>query len=70
LSDISGNPSAPVSRLWLVLLVVFLVAEVAFLLGAYTSGLAGLERIFGIFTGLILVTFGVILYAGRLIFYD
>ena len=58
------------SSLWLVLLVLFLVVEVAFLLGAYTSGLAGLERVFGIFTGLILVTFGVILYAGRLIFYD
>jgi hypothetical protein len=59
-----------VSNLWLVLLVVFLVIEVAFLLGAYTSGLAGLERIFAIFTGLALVTFGIILYAGRLIFYD
>lgn len=70
MSDMSGNRSAPVSRLWLVLLVVFLVAEVAFLLGAYTSGLDGLERVFGIFTGLVLVTFGVILYAGRLIFYD
>ena len=70
MSDISGNRSASVSRLWLVLLVAFLVAEVAFLLGAYTSGLAGLERVFGIFTGLVLVTFGVILYAGRLIFYD
>jgi hypothetical protein len=66
----SGNRSASVSRLWLVLLVAFLVAEVAFLLGAYTSGLAGLERVFGIFTGLVLVTFGVILYAGRLVFYD
>ena len=58
------------SNLWLVLLAVFLVIEVAFLLGAYTSGLAGLERIFGIFTGLVLITFGIILYAGRLIFYD
>ncbi len=58
------------SSLWLVVLVVFLIIEVAFLLGAYTSGLAGLERIFGIFTGLALVTFGIILYAGRLIFYD
>jgi hypothetical protein len=46
------------------------VIEAAFLFGAYTSGIAGLEKIFSIFTGLILVTFGVILYAGRLIFYD
>jgi hypothetical protein len=59
-----------VSSLWLVLLVVLLIVEAVFLLGAYTSGLSGLERIFGIFTGLVLVTFGVILYAGRLIFYD
>jgi hypothetical protein len=59
-----------VSSLWLVLLVVLLIVEAVFLLEAYTSGLAGLERIFGIFTGLVLVTFGVILYAGRLIFYD
>ena len=66
----SERSSASVSSLWLVLLVVFLGVEVAFLLGAYTSGLAGLERIFGIFTGLVLVTFGIILYAGRLIFYD
>jgi len=70
LSDKPGHRSDSVSRLWLVLLVVFMVAEVAFLLGAYTSGLAGLERLFGIFTGLVLITFGVILYAGRLIFYD
>jgi len=49
---------------------VFLIFEVVFLLGAYTSGMAGLERVFGIFTGLVLVTFGIILYAGRLIFYD
>jgi len=70
LSDGSESRSASMSSLWLVLLVLFLVVEVAFLLGAYTSGLAGLERVFGIFTGLILVTFGVILYAGRLIFYD
>jgi len=50
--------------------MVFLVIEVAFLFGAYTSGVAGLERVFGIFTGLVLITFGIILYAGRLIFYD
>jgi hypothetical protein len=66
----SEHRSASVSSLWLLMLVVFLIVEVAFLLGAYTSGLAGLERIFGIFTGLALVTFGIILYAGRLIFYD
>jgi hypothetical protein len=70
LSNTPGGRSSRVSRLWLGLLVVFLIAEVAFLLGAYTSGLAGLERVFGIFTGLVLVTFGVILYAARLIFYD
>jgi hypothetical protein len=31
---------------------------------------AGLERAFGIFTGLVLITFAAILYAARLIFYD
>ena len=62
--------SGVISVWWLVLLVVFLISEVVFLLGAYTSGMAGLERVFGIFTGLVLVTFGIILYAGRLIFYD
>jgi hypothetical protein len=66
----SGRRSGSISSLWLALLVVFLIAEAAFLLGAYTSGLAGLERVFAIFTGLVLVTFGVILYAARLIFYD
>jgi hypothetical protein len=70
LSDTSERPSASVSTLWLVLLALFLVIEVAFLLGACTSGLAGLERVFGIFTGLVLVTFGIILYAGRLILYN
>jgi len=70
LSDMSGRRYGSISSLWLVLLMVFLVAEVAFLLGAYTSGLSGLERVFGIFTGLVLITFGAILYAGRLIFYD
>jgi hypothetical protein len=55
---------------WLVLLTVLLILELAFLVGAYTSGAAGLERVFGVFTGLLLIAFGVILYAGRLIFYD
>ena len=58
------------SNLWLLLLVVCMVIEVAFLFGAYASGLDGLERVFGVFTGLVLTTFGIILYAGRLIFYD
>jgi hypothetical protein len=66
----SARRSGSISSLWLALLVVFLIVEVAFLLGAYTSGLAGLERLFAIFTGLVLVTFGVVLYAARLIFYD
>ena len=70
MSDRSERRSASASGLWPALLVVFLVIEVAFLLGAYTSGTAGLERVFGIFTGLVLVTFGIMLYAGRLIFYD
>ena len=62
--------SGVISVWWFVLLVVFLILEIVFLLGAYTSGIAGLERVFGVFTGLVLVTFGIILYAGRLIFYD
>jgi hypothetical protein len=70
LSESSQGHAVSISVWWLVLLVVFLVIEIAFLIGAYTSGMAGLERIFGVFTGLILVTFGIILYAGRLIFYD
>jgi len=51
-------------------LIVFLGFEIAFLYGAYSSGVAGLERVFGIFTGLAVITFGIILYAGRVIFYD
>ncbi|MGB9023248.1 MAG: hypothetical protein WCC94_07415 [Candidatus Bathyarchaeia archaeon] len=70
MSESSRGRAVSISVWWLVLLVVFLVIEIAFLIGAYTSGMAGLERIFGVFTGLILVTFGIILYAGRLIFYD
>jgi hypothetical protein len=70
LSETAEPRGGSVSVWWLVLLVVFLICELAFLFEAYTSGLAGLERVFGIFTGLVLVTFGVILYAGRLIFYD
>lgn len=70
MSESSQGHAVSISVWWLVLLVVFLVIEIAFLIGAYTSGMAGLERIFGVFTGLILITFGIILYAGRLIFYD
>ena len=70
MSETIPHPSGHVSTSWLILLVVFFVIEAAFLFGAYTSGMAGLEKIFSVFTGLILVTFGVILYAGRLIFYD
>ena len=57
-------------NLWVAVLVVLMIIEAAFLFEAYSSGVADLERVFGIFTGLVLVTFGTILYAGRLIFYD
>ena len=51
-------------------MAILFVIEAAFLFGVYTTGAAGPERVFGIFTGLVLVTFGIMLYAGRLIFYD
>jgi len=70
LSETVKRHSTLISVGWLVLLVVLLIFEVAFLFGVYMSGVAGLERVFGILTGLVLVTFGVMLYAGRLIFYD
>lgn len=70
MSETGQRRSASISIWWLVLLIVCFVFEIAFLIGVYTSGLAGLERVFGIFSGLVLITFGVILYAGRLIFYD
>ena len=70
MSEITGSRPAALSRLWVALLVVFTLIELAFLFEAYMAGLARLERVFGIFTGLVLVTFGIILYAGRLIFYD
>ena len=65
-SHLSGQVSAS----WVVLLAVLLAVELVFLLGAVSSGRAGPEKIFSIFAGLGLITFGVILYAGRLIFYD
>lgn len=70
MSETSERRPTSVSNLWTAVFVVLMVIEVAFLFEAYTSGLARLERVFGIFTGLVLVTFGIILYAGRLIFYD
>ena len=70
MSETSLRRPTSVSKVWVVMILVFMVVEIAFLLEAYNSGLAGLERIFGIFTGLALATFGIILYAGRLIFYD
>ena len=70
MSETSGSRPTSVSNLWIALFVLFTVVEIAFLFGAYMSGLAGLERVFGIFTGLVLIAFGIILYAGRLIFYD
>lgn len=70
MSETVHRHSPEVSIWWLALLVVCFVFEVAFLVGVYTSGLAGLERVFGVFSGLVLITFGVILYTGRLVFYD
>ena len=70
MSEMSVPRSASVSKVWVALLIVFMAIEIAFLFEAYTSGLVGLERVFGIFTGLALLTFAIILYAGRLIFYD
>ena len=70
MSETVEHRSGSISIWWLVLLVVLLIFEVGFLFGVYTSGAAGLERVFSIFTGLVPVTFGIMLYAGRLIFYD
>ena len=70
MSEAAQRRSSVVSVSWLFLLIVFLGFEIAFLYGAYSSGVAGLERVFGIFTGLAVITFGIILYAGRVIFYD
>jgi hypothetical protein len=70
LSETAGRESPSMSASWLALLVVFLFFEIAFLVGAYTSGVAGPERVFAIFTGLAVVVFGAILYAGRLVFYE
>ncbi len=70
MSERSERRPSSVSNLWVAVLVVLMIIEVAFLFEAYSSGVADLERVFGIFTGLVLVTFGIILYAGRLIFYD
>lgn len=70
MSETGSERSGQVSASWVVLLVVLLIVEFVFLLGAVSSGMAGPEKIFSLFTGLILVTFGVIVYAGRLIFYD
>lgn len=52
-----------VSRSWLSLACVLIALEAFFIYEAMLADMAGLERIFGVFTGLALLCFGALLYA-------
>ena len=58
-----------VSRSWLVLSSLVIFLEVFFIYEAMLADMAGLERIFGVFTGLALLCFGVLLYVVTSIVY-
>jgi hypothetical protein len=51
-----------ISRGWLILSSLMIVLEVFFIYEAMLADASGLERIFGVFTGLGLLCFGVLLY--------
>ncbi|MGA2784477.1 MAG: hypothetical protein ABSF09_07250 [Candidatus Bathyarchaeia archaeon] len=51
-----------VSKSWLALSCLLIVLEVFFIYEAMLADIDGLERVFGVLTGLALLCFGVLLY--------
>lgn len=61
--------AATVSRSWLALAYVLIVLEVFLVYEAMLADTGGLERIFGVFTGLAMLCFGALLYAVSSVLY-
>jgi hypothetical protein len=57
------------SRTWLVLAGILAALEVIFIVEAILADMNGLQRIFGVFVGLAILAFGVLLFAASIVFY-
>jgi len=56
-------------RTWLVLAGVLAALETIFILEAMLADMNGLQKIFGVFVGLAILAFGVLLFATSIVFY-
>lgn len=59
-----------VARSWLVLAGVLIAMELAFLYEAMMADQSGLQKIFGVFSGLAILCFAGLLYSVKVVFYD
>jgi len=57
------------SKSWLVLAGVLIILELLFVSEAIIADLTGLQRIFGVFTGIAILCFAALLYSVSVVFY-
>ncbi len=58
-----------ISRGWHAITIVLAIFEAIFLYEAVLADVAGYQRVFGVFVGLAVLSYGVLLYATSLVFY-
>jgi hypothetical protein len=58
------------ARSWVALTGLLLLLEVIFLSEAMLANLSGLQKVFGVFLGLAILSFAGLLYSMKVVFYD
>ena len=58
------------SKSWMILAGVLTLLEVFFLYEAMLADVTGYQKIFGVFAGLTILCFAVLLYTAKVVFYD
>ena len=60
----------PQSRSWMISACVLIVLELILIYQAFQADVSGPQRVFGVFSGLAILCFALLLYMMKLIFYD
>jgi hypothetical protein len=58
-----------ISRGWFAVVIMLTAFELVFLYEAMFADMTGYQKVFGVFLGLAILSFGVLLYAAAVIFY-
>ena len=58
-----------ISRGWFAVVIMLTAFELIFLYEAMLADMTGYQKVFGVFLGLAILSFGVLLYAASVIFY-